>query len=99
MGEVFPELLQVALPLWLVVRNVERNLLPRRIVQEDAGRAHQSDRLFEQPKTLLHIRRNPRAVRGRIALNRDTLTLMRERLPYLFSEKRHERMQEPHGGL
>ena len=63
MGEVVSELVQVALSLWLFVRDVEGDLLPRRIVQEHAGCAHQADGLLEQRKPLVHVWRSPCRVR------------------------------------
>ena len=92
-------MVQVTLSQGLVVSDVERDLLPRWIVQEHARCAHQADGLFEQRKALVHLGCSPRNIGYWIALNHDALTLVRECVPDLFGEKRHERMQEAHRGL
>src|SRR6185295_9961900 len=99
MGEVISNLVQVTLLLGLVVRDVEGDLLPRWVVQEDPRCADQTDGLFEQCKALVHLGCSPCCIEDGIALNHDALTLVWERVPDLFREKRHERMQEAHRGF
>src|SRR6185295_12313239 len=99
MGEVTSKLVQVTLLPGLVVRDVECDLLPRWVVQEDPRCADQTDGLFEQCKALVHLGCGPCCIGDRIALNHDALALMWERVPDLLREKRHERMQEAHRGF
>src|ERR1044072_988545 len=99
MSEVASEFIQLILSLVLVMCDVERCLLPWWIVQEDARGTYQADGLFEQCKSLVHLRCCPRKIRGRIVLNHNALTLVGEGMPDLLGEIRQKWVEEAHGGF
>ncbi len=89
-GDMRLQLAELVLPAWVVVPGMKRDLLSRRIIQENSGGPGKSHCVVQLGKVLFSLRRDPCLVDNRIGLHDNTLTLMGERLPNLFREERHE---------
>ena len=72
----------------------EAYLFSRRIVQQDAGCAHEADALLKKMKSFFCRRVMPVCLSDWIWLSHNGLTSVRQGLPYFFGNKGHERMKK-----
>src|SRR2546425_19035 len=79
---------------WRSFCDKEACLFSRRIVQQDAGCAHEADALLKKMKSFFCRRVMPVCLSDWIWLSHNGLTSVRQGLPYFFGNKGHERMNK-----